>query len=284
VYYNENVVSVNHQKWKAHEAVVFCGLYCFILGVFLDRIAHNALPLGARIAVGLKERVNKFDVLAVLLGIAGAICTYAFNVTDKQDYTYTYGMIIPLFSLVGVIADTDSGKVIATFFGYVALTSFDVGSGQTTTGYVRGGLMLCEAAVLVTVLSNTVRGRSIDKVVVYPAYIAVAKFIIGCINVPNDYSKYFLQALTVVAVESFDDADYGRVSYLLLVWDGLVGNFLLLTPVINPFQIINFASSVVFAYHYLKGGAKQAPSIHFGSDLNAPIEAISEHDVAKEAA
>jgi len=276
VYFNKAVVTgINHDKWKAHEAVVFCGLYCFILGVFLDRVAHGALPLGARIAIGIKERVNRFDILAVALGIAGAICTYAFNTTDQEDYNRSYGLIIPLFSLLGAITGSDSGKVISTFLGYVVLTSYDVGSGQTTTGYTRGGLLMLEASVLVTVLSNTIRGRSVDKVVVYPAYVAVAKFIIGCINVPNDYSKYFLQAMTVVAAECFDDADYSRVSYLLLVWNGFVWNFLLLTPAINPFQIINFASSVVFMYHYMKGGAKQAPAIHFGNDVNAP-EAVAE--------
>lgn len=283
VYYNQSsITTISHSKWKAHEAVVFCGLYCFILGVFLDRILHGTLPLGARIAIGIKERVNKFDILAVMLGIAGAVCTYAFNTTDQEDYRRSYGIIIPFFSLVGAITGTDSGKIIATFLGYAVLSLYDVGSGQTTTGYVRGGLMLAEAAVLVVVLSNTIRGRSIDKIVTYPAYVALAKFIVGCIMVPNGYSIYFLQALTVIAAENFDDVDYCRVSYLLLAWDGLVGNFLLTTPTIAPMQIINFASSVVFAYHYLKTDAKQAPSIAFGDDSNAPIEAVEE--TVKEAA
>jgi len=218
---------------------------------------------------------DKLDVLALMMGITGTIATYAFNTSDTLNYTRSYGIIIPGFSILGVILGTDSGKVIATFFGYFALTTFDLGSTQGTTGYTRGGLMLCEGAVLLVVLSNTIRGRSLDKIVAYPSYVALAQFIVGCTLVPNNYSLHFLIALTVVAAENFDDEDYTRVAYLLLVLDAVVGNFLLVSGISNT-TIINFASGVVFAYHYLKGGAKQAPSIKFGNDMNAPIETVTE--------
>jgi len=281
VFYNINSIGVKHQKWKAEIAVAFTGLYCFIVGVFVDRVFNgSSVSVGNRVSTGIKERINKLDLISAALGFAGAVCLYAFDTTDLADYIASYGLIIPLFSVVGVLTNTDAGKIIATFFGYAVLSSYDIGSGQTTTGYTRGGLMMIEASVLVMVLAHAVRGRSLDKIVTYPAYVAVAQFVIGCINVPNDYSRFFLIALTVIAAENYDDTDYGRVSFLLLAWGGFVGNFLL-TATPGVFQIINWTSALIFTYQYMQGGARQAPALKFGNDVE-PIDHVQENP--KEAA
>jgi len=87
--------------------------------------------------------------------------------------------------------------------------------------------------------------------------------------------------MTVIAGQNYLDADYGRVAYLLLVWNGFVWNFLLVTPVIAPFQIINFVSALIYTYDYLKAGAPQAPSLKFGNDVE-PVDL--DQAAAKEAA
>jgi len=143
--------------------------------------------------------------------------------------------------------------------------------------------MMIEASVLVMVLAHAVRGRSLDKIVTYPAYVAVAQFVIGCINVPNDYSRFFLIALTVIAAENYDDTDYGRVSFLLLAWGGFVGNFLL-TATPGVFQIINWTSALIFTYQYMQGGARQAPALKFGNDVETMCVQENPKENPKEAA
>jgi len=283
VFFYDDSVTVQHKRHKAQVAILFIGAWCFILGVVLDRILNDALPLAARVALGIKERLNKFDILALVLGIAGAVCTYARNETDQEDYEQSYAFIIPLLSIVGVLTGTTAPKIAVTFLSFWFVQKYDNGSTTVPTGYTRGGLLMSQGAVLLTVFSNAIRGRDLNNVVAFPSGVAIAQFVVGACYVPSNYSRYFIVAMTVMAAEVFDDADYGRVAYIMIVWNGFARHFLLTisgTPTV--LQIINFASAAVFIINYLKAGAKQAPGLKFGNDMNAPIEAVVE--AVKEAA
>ena len=276
-------VTVKVDKHRTQVALLFIGAWLFVLGVILDRIMHESTPLAARIALAVKSRISKLDLLALALGIAGAICTYAFNTTGRADYRLTYAVIIPLFSLIGTFLGIAATKVAMTFLGFFFLITFDEGSTLTHTGYVRGGHQMSQAAVLLVVLSNAIRGRDLNQIAAYPSIVAIAQFVVGASYVPVNYSRFLLIALTVIAGEVYDDADYGRVAYILIVWNGFVRDFLLtITGTPTVLQIINFASAAVYIVNYLKGGAKQACGISFGHYLNAPTEAVAE--AVKEAA
>jgi len=259
-------------KWQAQEAVVLSGLYMFMLGVFLDRLKNQ----GDRRPVAEKlGRSVILDVIALSIGIAGAVCLYTRDQKqDEPNYHASYAIIIPALSLLGNVFDIAAPKVAATFLAYFILPTYDIGSTQETTGYTRGGLMLCQAAALLTILSKAVgrrEGAKSDRdffTIIAPPYVAVAKFICACLVVPSNYSVFLLMAITVFAGTGFDDADFGRISFLILAWNGFVGNFLFLSAS-APVNIIDFASSVVFAIHYLRKGAPAAPALTFGAGGSA---------------
>lgn len=134
-------------KWRAAVGLSFIGSVLLLLSVLFTgkRGSANSAAL-------------PFDVIAFALAIAGAVCCFVreppYNASRSQSYvdqSAAYAIVITGFNLLQGVLGLDAAPIITTFFATMALRDFDLGSQSSLTGYMRGGLQLCQIAVLLSV-------------------------------------------------------------------------------------------------------------------------------------
>jgi len=264
-----------HKRWRTQESLAFSGFIILLVGVLIEK-----LKSGLNVKVGLQTVVD----LAILgIGIAGAVSAFDKNSKDDyakklNNYTIAYAIAIPLLNFVGGLLGLDAIALITTFFAFMVLDTYDEGSRTTATAYYRGGLQLCQSATLLSIFVKVfpvakIQEGELTKIIDNKANRVAAFFFlawatVGAIYVPNHYSKYFLIAIITFGALTQQCKNFGRTTFFIVTWLGVVGTFPLgaqgwatfpATGSFNYVQLIIFLASVsyvkLFAQDFEQTGA-----------------------------
>ena len=212
-------------KWKAAKGLSFIGAVLLLLSVLFTgkRGKSNAAAL-------------PYDFIAFAIAIAGAICVFVRDPVGANnrrqyhiDYAAAYAIVITVVNLLQGVLGLDAGQYIATFFAAVVLYDYDNGTG-TTTGYMRGGLQLCQVGVLLSVflkafpadqpLASYVNTQN-SKAVAFGLLWAL----LAMLRVPNNYSICVLLSIITFKALSSGCANWGRTAFYILSLFGIALSF-----------------------------------------------------------
>jgi len=259
--------------------------------------------------------VLPYDFVAFAIALAGAVSVWAKipNATTldgtKQlvDYSAAFAVVITVVNLLQGVLGLDAGQYISTFFASVVLFVYDFGSTNNTTGYLRGGLQLCQLGVL---LSTFLKAFPADKPML--SYVHDNKvatgfgllwLLLAMIQVPNNYSIFILIAIITYRAITSGDANWYRTTFYILSFFGVAGSFPLnasstFTSPINNSRLwftvnqdsanynyvnsLGWVASVYFLTQFASHGAATAPALDLPDGLVAEAVAAVEK-VAEEA-
>ena len=250
-------------KWKAAKGLTFIGAVILLLAVVFtsQRSARSFAALPG-------------DLVAVALAIGGAVCVFvrqpvgaSNRLSSDINYPAAYAIVVTYLNLLQGLFGLDACKHIATFFAAVTLYDFDNGS-VNTTGYMRGGLILCQIAVLLSVF---LKAFPLDKPLT--AYIntqhkvaigfAVAWGQLAMLRVPNNYSVCALLSIITYKALSSGCGTWGHTAFYILSYFGIVGSFPLTaggqvfaTSALNDYvNTLAFLTSVYFLVFFADAGS-----------------------------
>ena len=213
-------------KWRAAKGLSFIGVVVLLLSVFITGKRGKLLP---------STTALPYDLVAFAIAFAGAICVFVRNPEGyggKQwvDYAAAFAIVITVFNLLQGLLGFDAGQHITTFFAAMVLNYYDIGSTNFFTGYVRGGLQLCQGGVLLSIL---VKAFPADKPLL--SYIKAENkvatgfgllwLLLAMLMVPSGYSKFILIAIINYRAMSCDCADWKRTTFYILSFYGVAGSF-----------------------------------------------------------
>ena len=269
-------------KWKAAKGLSFIGAVLLLLSVWITG------KRGARNAAGLP-----FDVVAFSIAFAGAVCVFVRGSRgmDKQkqyhaDYAAAFAIVITILNLLQGLVGLDGGQYISTFFAAVVLRDFDNGSISTTTGYLRGGLQLCQTGVLLSVflkafpadqpLSSYVAADN-NKATGF----ALVWGLLAMLRVPNNYSICILLAIITYRALASGCPNWNRTAFFILSFFGVAASFPLLNKQFFAHTADNdyvnslaWIASAYFVWLFGAAGSPSAPALDLASsdEAAAPAE------------
>jgi len=262
-------------KWKAAKGLSFIGAVLLLLSVLFTgkRGKSNAAAL-------------PYDFIAFAIAIAGAICVFVRDPVGANnrrqyhiDYAAAYAIVITVVNLLQGVLGLDAGQYISTFFAAVVLYDFDNGSeivnpfgAPVTTGYMRGGLQLCQLGVLLSVflkafpadqpLASYVNTQN-SKAVGFGLLWAL----LAMLRVPNNYSICMLLSIITFKALSSGCANWGRTAFYILSLFGIALSFPLyggsqwfvVVPLL-PNDYVNTLAWLSSVYFLVLFGAAGAPT------------------------
>ena len=273
-------------KWKGAKGLSFIGAVLLLVSVLFSgkRGKSNTAAL-------------PFDFIAFSIALAGAICVFVRDPTGatnrKQyhiDYAAAYAIVITVANLLQGVLGLDAAQYITTFFAAVVLYDFDNGS-VGTTGYMRGGLQLCQLGVLLSVFLKA-----------FPADQPLASYVntqnktavgfglvwalLAMVRVPNNYSICALLSIITFKALSSGCANWGRTAFYILSLFGIALSFPLFGgtqyfAAVYPNDYVNSLAWISSVYFLVLFGAAGAPT---ASALDLVACAQSEEAAAPAAA
>jgi hypothetical protein len=278
-------------KWKAAKGLSFIGAVLLLLSVWLT--GERGKPNPAALP---------FDIAAFAIAFAGAVCVFvrsnsmtlpsvSYRTQPHVDYAAAYAIVITVINLLQGVLGLDAGQYISTFFAAVVLADFDLGSLNGTTGYLRGGLQLCQLGVLLSVFLKA-----------FPAGQPLASYwnsgntaavgfglswgLLAMLKVPSNYSICVLLAIITYKAISSGSADWGRTAFYILSLFGVAASFpLRAAPVQTQFfaatafnDYINTLAWLTSVYFVVIVGSAGAPAAAAAAaaDAAAPNEPVEE--------
>jgi hypothetical protein len=277
-------------KWKAAKGLSFIGAVLLLLSVWVTgkRGTRNGAAL-------------PFDLVAFALAIAGAVSVFSTRnwstgfggVQNHADYAVAYAIVITVLNLLQGLAGLDDGQFIATFFAAAVLSDFDNGSLASTSGYQRGGLQLCQSAVL---LSTFFKAFPTDKPL--SAYVDAENFkatafglvwtLLAMLRVPTNYSLCILIAVITYRAIVSKCPNWSRTAVFILAYFGVARSFPLTAA---PWQVfgagindyVNTVAWLASAYFVLEYGFTCVDA-EAAAEETAPAAAADEKAQANEPA
>jgi hypothetical protein len=283
------------RKYKAAKGLTFIGAVILLLSVWVTgkRGTRNVAAL-------------PFDLLAFAIAFAGAVCVFVrrpvapvgFSLNTLQyhtDYAAAYAIVITILNLLQGLAGLDGGQFISTFFAAIALFDFDNGS-EYTTGYMRGGLQLCQSGVLLSVF---LKAFPADKPL--SSYFSADNFkavgfgllwiLLAMLRVPKNYSYCILLAIITYKAVSSGCANWGRTTFYLLSFLGVASSFPLRVDVSGSRQYfgltnndyvnsLGWLASMYFLVLFGAAGAPTATALDWPASEGAAAAAPAEEKAA----
>lgn len=281
-------------KWKAAKGLSFIGAVLLLLSVWLTGKRGKPNPAAL-----------PFDFAAFAIALAGAVCVFVrSNVSVRQyhlDYAAAYAIVITVINLVQGVLGLDAGQYISTFFAACVLTDFDFGSKDSSTGYLRGGLQLCQLGVLLSVFLKafpagqplTSYWNSDNKTAVG---FGLTWGLLAMLKVPDNYSICILLAIITYKAISSGSGDWGRTAFYILSMYGVAYSFPLNgTPfsangmyqffaIQQPNDYINSLAWLTSVYFLVVFGAAGAPAATSFDLADAPAAEKSNNEPSTEGA
>lgn len=294
------------QKWKAAKGLSFIGVVVLLLSAFITGKRGKLLPSTSALP---------YDLIAFFITVAGAVSVWSRNPDVSatgslaqqyakawKDYTVAFAVITTVVNLLQGLLGLDAGQLITTFFAAFTLSTYDMGSRSTETGYVRGGLQLCQVGVLLSIL---LKAFPADKPLL--SYVKVDDniangfgllwLLLAMLNVPTVgtstvYSFYLLLAIITYRAITTGSADWGATTFYILAWFGVAGTFpLALTfssPSTNYISSAFWVASCFYVARFAASGSSTAPALNLpefsAADVVAAVAEVKGNEPSDAAA
>lgn len=257
------------KRWRAAKGLPFIGVVVLLLSV---------VATSARKTFAFKSAAV-YDIAAFGLAIAGAVCVWSRNPDSAdfssqygkawRDYSVAYAIVITALNLVQQFLGIESGSLISTFFAVAVLGTFDnAGSPVSASGYVRGGMQLCQVSVIASVF---IKAFPLDQPLAsyfkpentFATFLGGTWVLLSMLNVPRNYSALLIFAIISYKSATSGSADWSRTTFYILAYYGIVQLFPLTSSGLSTNYIFSavWIASVVYAGKYASAGGSTAPSL-----------------------
>ena len=285
------------KRWRTAKGLSFIGLVLLLLSAFITGKRGKLLPSTSALP---------HDLIAFAFTVAGAVSVWSRNPNPEnvlslneqyskawKDYTVAFAVVITVINLLQGLLGLDAGQLITTFFAAFTLRTYDMGSLYTETGYVRGGLQLCQVGVL---LSIFLKAFPADKPLL--SYVKVDDniangfgllwLLLAMLYVPSGltfgtpsitgtgYSFYLLLAIITYRALSTGCADWGRTTFYILSALGVAGTFPLNKDMNTNYIASAFwVASCFYVARFSASGASTSPALNLPESLVADVAAAA---------
>jgi len=215
-------------KWKAAKGLSFIGTVLLLLSVFITGKRGKLIP---------SVSVLPYDFVAFAIALAGAVSVWAKipdatsldGTKQRIEYATAFAVVITVVNLLQGVLGLDAGQYISTFFASVVLMAYDLGSTNGTTGYLRGGLQLCQLGVLLSIFLKAFPADKPLLSYVHDNKVATGFgllwLLLAMLKVPNNYSIFVLIAIITYRAITSGDANWYRTTFYILSFFGVAGSF-----------------------------------------------------------